>query len=123
MRFCVVCRNMYYIKLSDDDNSSLIYYCKKCGDESQTVTDENICVSKTHYNKKTQNVSALVNKYTKHDPTLPRIYNMKCPNVDCPTNEETNTECEIVSLRYDTENMKYLYICKTCDCTWKNSEY
>ena len=123
MHFCRVCNNMYYIKLADDEDCSLIY-CKKCGDENALLNEDSICVSKTYYNKKGQDVSTMINKYTKHDPTLPRIFNMKCPNKDCDTNQEgSEVSPEIVSLRYDNDNMKYLYICKHCDFTWKNTDY
>ena len=124
MNFCKVCNNMYYIKLADDEDSSLIYYCKKCGDETSLLDEDSICVSKTYYNKNGQDVSTMINKYTKHDPTLPRIFNMKCPNKDCDTNQEgTEKKAEIVSVRYDNDNMKYMYICKSCDFTWKNTDY
>ena len=31
MKFCDVCENIYYLKISDEDKS-LLYYCRKCGD-------------------------------------------------------------------------------------------
>ena len=54
MHFCKVCENMYYIRLKDDDSNSLIYYCRKCGNEDDTLgaTLNNICVSKTSIKKK-----------------------------------------------------------------------
>jgi aspartate carbamoyltransferase regulatory subunit len=57
------------------------------------------------------------------DPTLPRIYNIRCPNTACKTNEEgEKTPAEVIYMRYDDENMKYLYICTTCDTTWKTDD-
>jgi aspartate carbamoyltransferase regulatory subunit len=65
----------------------------------------------------------MINKYTKLDPTLPRMHNIDCPNVGCTTNKEGSTEkTEIVYLRYDDANLKYLYICTTCDTTWKTND-
>ena len=56
------------------------------------------------------------------DPTLPRIYNMKCPNGECKTNKkEDNKEqqaTEIIYIRYDDDDLKYVYICPTCDTNW-----
>ena len=124
MNFCRKCNNLYYVKLSSDDDTSLIYYCVKCGDENSNLNEESICVSKTYFTTKEQQIGSFINKYTKDDPTLPRIYNMKCPNTDCETNsDETGKKCEIVSLRYDNINMKYLYICYECDFVWKNTDF
>jgi len=124
MNFCRECNNLYYVKLSSDDDTSLIYYCVKCGDENSNLNEDSICVSKTYFTSKEQQIGSFINKYTKHDPTLPRIYNMKCPNSDCETNsDESEKKCEIVSLRYDNINMKYLYICYECDFVWKNTDF
>ena len=71
-----------------------------------------------------ENTSIILNKYTKFDPTLPRLNNIKCPNVDCVTNKEDNpADPDVVSVRYDNLNVKYLYICSHCDFTWKNSNF
>jgi DNA-directed RNA polymerase subunit M/transcription elongation factor TFIIS len=61
----------------------------------------------------------MVNKYTKYDPTLPRKNNMKCPNEHCTA---TESKSDIIYLRYDDENMKYLYICADCDFSWKTDD-
>ena len=60
----------------------------------------------------------MVNKYTKYDPTLPRKTNMKCPNEKCGDTPNP----DIIYLRYDDENMKYLYICSGCNFTWKTDD-
>jgi DNA-directed RNA polymerase subunit M/transcription elongation factor TFIIS len=121
MNFCQNCNNMYYVKLSKDNDSTLVYSCRKCGDENTNLSEDSICVSKTYFKSNEQNLESFVNKYTKYDPTLPRIYNMKCPNTECETNsEESEKVCVIISLRYDNINMKYLYICNECDYVWKN---
>lgn len=123
MNFCTVCNNIYYIRLAKDDESSLIYYCRKCGNEDTNLNEDSICVSKTYFTAKQQELSNSINKYTKFDPTLPRIYNIKCPNSDCDTNiEDSGKKTEIVSIRYDNINMKYLYICSECDYVWKNTD-
>ena len=33
MHFCKVCQNLYYIKLTGENEDDLIYYCRNCGDE------------------------------------------------------------------------------------------
>jgi DNA-directed RNA polymerase subunit M/transcription elongation factor TFIIS len=109
---------MYYIRINADDSNKLIYYCRKCGNEDTTITATNICVSKTQIKKTEQSFNHIINKYTKFDPTLPRIDNILCPNTDCPTNTK-NKEREIIYIRYDDVNMKYVYLCSDCDNIWQ----
>ena len=54
------------------------------------------------------------NEYTKLDPTLPRIYNVRCPNGKCATNAENASKpAEVIYMRYDDANLKYIYICSS----------
>ena len=51
MHFCEKCGNMYYLKILNEDDDQLLYYCRKCGNNSNNpVTSDNaeLCVSKTH---------------------------------------------------------------------------
>ena len=124
MHFCSKCDNMYYIKISDEEVvNTLIYYCRNCGNEDSVVTSENIVVSKTQLSRTEQKYGNVVNKYTKLDPTLPRINTIKCPNPTCKSNVKQNeTEREVIYMRYDDINMKYVYICAVCDTVWKTDE-
>jgi DNA-directed RNA polymerase subunit M/transcription elongation factor TFIIS len=131
MKFCVKCDNMYYISIDNANDDQLIYYCRFCGHKDEHLTEEGVVVLKTQYKKNEQKFNHMVNQYTKLDPTLPRIYNMKCPSAECPTNNSSGsasasasstTPCEIIYLRYDDDNMKYLYICTTCDTSWKTDD-
>jgi aspartate carbamoyltransferase regulatory subunit len=60
-----------------------------------------------------------VNQYTKLDPTLPRINFLPCPNAACENHEENETR-EIIYVRYDNQQMKYIYICAKCDTVWES---
>lgn len=132
MRFCANCNNMLYLQLMSDKVAQLNYYCRSCGaveDHAHTVADQGICVLNTQFKKGEQRFNHIINRYTKLDPTLPRIYNIKCPNGQCKTNEEDATalaeetrETEIIYMRYDEDNMKYLYICVACDTIWKTDD-
>ena len=123
MKFCEKCDNMYYIGISADDHNKLTYYCRLCGNKDETITEEGVCVLDTQFKKGEQKFNHIINEYTKLDPTLPRIYNMKCPNVECKTNhEEYKKPVEVIYMRYDDDNLKYLYICVECDSTWKSGE-
>lgn len=121
MHFCSNCSNMYYIRINSDDPNKLVYYCRKCGNEDKLLAIENVCVSKTQVKKSEQSFGHIVNKYTKLDPTLPRISNILCVNPDCITNTEDKPR-EIIYIRYDDANMKYIYLCSDCDTIWKTNE-
>lgn len=121
MHFCSNCSNMYYIRINADDTNKLVYYCRNCGNEDKLLAVENVCVSKTQIKKNEQTFTHIINKYTKLDPTLPRIKNVLCPNPDCATNTK-EAEREIIYIRYDDTNMKYVYLCSTCDTVWKTNE-
>lgn len=118
MHFCSNCGNMYYIRIDSDNNNLLVYYCRHCGNEDKHLSTENVCVLKTQIKKSEQSFSHIINQYTKLDPTLPRINNVLCPNANCKTNTE-KAEKEIIYIRYDDTNMKYVYLCSTCDTVWK----
>ena len=121
MHFCNNCENMYYIRINEDDPNKLVYYCRHCGDENANLSIENVTVSKVQIKKSEQSFNHIINKYTKLDPTLPRINTILCPNIDCETNTK-NKEREIIYIRYDDTNMKYIYLCSCCDTVWKASE-
>lgn len=193
MHFCAKCDNMYYIRIGaagsagaapggDDigaspqpkqDTTSLYHYCRNCGHEVKI--EKTICVSKLQLKRTAQSYSNVINKYTKLDPTLPRIYNIKCPNSQCKSNpsiaeaasamkmkmkmkqratttgggleegEEEEEEAyedldvapdagnftfsareleprEVIYIRYDEVNMKYVYMCTVCDTVWNTAQ-
>ena len=120
MHFCTNCENMYYIRINADDTNTLVYYCRNCGNEDKLLSTSNVCVSKTQIKKSEQSFNHIINKYTKLDPTLPRINNILCPNLDCATNK-SDKEREIIYIRYDDTNMKYVYLCSECDTVWQTN--
>ena len=133
MKFCTECQNMYYISIDEANINNLTYYCRFCGNKDDQVAKEGVVVLKTQYKQSEQKFNHMVNKYTKYDPTLPRKTSMKCPNELCndqsaaaATATATATAAaagsDIIYLRYDDENMKYLYICSNCNFTWKTDD-
>ena len=119
---------MYYIRIRDDIQNdvnsetfnSLIYYCRKCGDEDKPEQNSNVSVYKRQIKKTNQTFNNIINQYTKLDPTLPRINTVLCPNNNCDTNnKEKSVEKEIIYIRYDDINMKYIYLCSFCDTVWE----
>ena len=129
---------MYYLKIMDNDANSLIYYCRNCGHENTTLTAENVCVSDTQVKRSEDQYVHIVNEYTKYDPTLPRINTIDCPNSKCPSNDngdadakanpdakvdpDAKVEREVIYIRYDDTNMKYMYVCAICNTNWKNDK-
>ena len=61
----------------------------------------------------------LLNEFTHLDPTLPHVKNIKCPKQDCPSNIE-GKERDVIYLKYDKENLKFLYICNVCHINWRS---
>lgn len=122
MKFCNNCSNMLYISISETDGNSLTYYCRNCKFVDHEIGEDGVCVLNTQLKKGEQRFNHIINRYTKLDPTLPRIYNMRCPNVACKTNVDEVESPEIIYMRYDDENMKYLYICVECDAIWKTDD-
>ncbi len=59
-----------------------------------------------------------VNKYLRYDPTLRRIKDplINCPNENCNAPDDKK---QVIYIKYDNKNMKYLYVCEHCGETWK----
>ena len=121
MHFCTNCENMYYIRLDSDDGHKLIYYCRKCGHEDTTITSENMCVSKEQIRRGEQRFSNMINEYTKLDPTLPKVQNVLCINDECISNKKSDDKVDpdIIYIRYDDTNKKFIYMCCHCESVWK----
>lgn len=113
MKFCKNCDNMYYLSVTEENMDKITFYCRNCGDTQDNET-EMIC----YKSSQTVEISENINRYTKLDPTLPRIQKMHCPCAECPTNTENVTQ-ETILIRYDHSKMKYLYLCSICDFSWK----
>jgi hypothetical protein len=116
---------MYYIKVEDDDCNKIIYYCRHCGDTNNTLLNAGQCLLKENISKNENKFNISINKYTKLDNTLPRINNIKCPNKICLSNGDhfSTNEREIIYIRYNEQNMKYLYLCSHCDHSWTTEKY
>jgi DNA-directed RNA polymerase subunit M/transcription elongation factor TFIIS len=124
MKFCKECENMLYIRLLAEDSNKLIYYCRNCGNSYDEIGEDNICVLNTNISSQEKAYLQDINEYTKLDPTLPRTKNIKCPNQSCPSNssdDSTQKKNEVIYLRYDDVNLKYVYICTHCDQIWKTN--
>jgi hypothetical protein len=109
---------MYYIAINNEKADELSYYCRNCG-HIDTDIEGGSCILNTEFKKGKQHFDHIVNKYTKLDPTLPRIHNLPCPNKECPTNSlDKKIPREVLYMRYDDNNLKYLYMCCECENIW-----
>ena len=116
MRFCGVCDNMLYIRL--DEAGKLEMYCKNCSFVVQPDPGEqsSMCVfSSTAAGADRNEYRQFMNKDIKHDPTLPRVRHLRCPNAKCTSSDKDR---EVIYLKYDSPNMKYLYFCCACETFW-----
>ena len=122
MKFCKVCDNMYYISIDARDSNKLAHYCRNCGDIDNDESNTEVqYVLNTRLKKEQKKFHHIINKFTKLDPTLPRVHTLPCPNEACSTNatdEADRTSRDVLYIRYDEENLKYLYMCTTCNHTW-----
>ena len=117
MKFCEKCDNMYYLQLSPDNENQIIYKCRNCGNEDSEIQNKDLCVLSYNKEKKSDYLK-YINEYTKLDPTLPRINSIKCPNQECICNKDETVENEVIYIRYNDEDMKYVYTCAKCDFIW-----
>lgn len=121
MKFCNICENMYYIKIDDDNQNNLNYYCRKCGNIDKNYTKENITVNKTDLKESNKEINYILNEFTVLDPTLPRTNKILCINSECPTHTNKEIKNEIIYIRYDEINIKYVYLCSVCKTNWKSN--
>ena len=126
--FCPDCGFILFLKknLDKDDNiidtryeqNSLLNYCKNCNYQTE-FNHVNTLVFNKKYGDTYQVENKIQNDYLIHDPTLPRISNIDCINSSCISNSG-EVEKEIIFIKFDEDNMKYLYLCKHCKASWTN---
>ena len=115
MKFCNLCHNFAYIKLDDDNH--LQYHCKNCDNIIQNTETNSVCITENNFTSDEANYKQYINKYLKHDPTLPRVNNIQCVNPKCTKKDDE--ENEVIFVKYDFIHMKYMYHCTYCDHFWK----
>ena len=114
MKFCQ-CGNMFYVSVNEE--KKLVYYCKSCNTKEVKQTNESELIISDNKIDDSIKYSQYINKYIKFDPSLPRVNNIKCTNDKCSNKDDTKSE--VIFIKYDTMNMKYLYYCCHCDHFWK----
>jgi len=91
--------------------------CRNCGHVEQE--EKGSLVSEILVKERTsEGYKILLNEFTRQDPTLPHLKTMKCPREDCKSNT-SSVENDVIYIKYDPENLKYLYISNVCREHWK----
>lgn len=119
VHFCEKCE--YMTELLTEDDGVLIHSCNVCGFKELTNKDDKYIYELSN---EEFDLSEIINSndYKTHDVTLPKISkngSIKCVNADCGSHNDSNSQ--ITYFKYDSENMKYLYMCDHCGQTWKTS--
>ena len=113
--FCPVCK--YYLYL-DQNDKTLRRICRNCGFQEEDKKG-GLILEIDLKEKTSEGYKILMNEFTKKDPTLPHVNTIKCPNAGCGSNT-SGKEKDVIYLKYDTVNMKFLYICNVCDTQWRS---
>lgn len=132
MHFCSNCDNMMHVRISVNDSDeaevvaqgAMAYVCPHCGEKKEYGDggeQQSLVYSKNYDIASTFIDSEIINEYTKYDPTLPTIDIIPCANERCPSNEDPENHLrDIIYIRYNVSDLKYVYMCRKCNTTWKS---
>lgn len=115
MQFCDVCRNLMYMRLNERGRPSL--HCRACGNTQPVDLTEGLAVpvfTKAFVDASSQ----FMTPHIESDPTLPHVNNIPCPNKACT--KPADAPSDVMYMKYDHRNMKYVYHCVHCKTFWKN---
>lgn len=90
--------------------------CRNCGWEEEAKSGAVLEIDLKE--KTSEGYKILLNEFTVHDPTLPHVNTITCPNEDCPSQQ--NGDKDVIYIKYDAVNLKFLYICTKCNTQWKS---
>jgi hypothetical protein len=91
--------------------------CRNCGhqqDEKAGLVMETVIDDED-----TEAYLVYINENTKDYPGYPHTDTLQCPNQSCPS-RHAQAKPDVVIIRYDTKNLKYVYLCAVCDTHWRN---
>lgn len=140
MKFCPTCR--YYMVLevkhtpkdAEDEaaaeeesvagekptcSDKLYRTCRVCGYQEEEEKG-GVILAIDLQEKTSEGYKVLLNEFTKFDPTLPHVSNIVCRNDECRSRTGA-AKPDVIYIKYDAVNMKYLYICNVCDVRWKSA--
>jgi hypothetical protein len=115
IKLCSDCNNLMDFCLDIDKNP--LYLCTRCNKKDVNFKLDDTIIK---FNKELCLKEIINNNSFLHlDKTLPKLNNdnIKCINTECPTINEKNN---ITYIKYDEENIKFIYICNVCGQKWSN---
>ena len=109
---------------NDNEDKLLIYYCITCGNIKEY--NKNTIINPKLYHQNYQIDKSYItfnNELLCSDPTLQKVTDpdIVCPSFTC--SHLKKDEQNIIYYIYDTDNMKYLYICSHCKVLEKLINY
>jgi len=117
---------MLYLSLHAQDEKRLMYHCKNCAHEVDVREEESkygsqgsrtAILGKNYIDDETK-YQQFVNPNIKYDPTLPRLNTIECVNPEC--NKPHGKDNEVIYVKYDHTNLKFMYYCCFCETFWKS---
>lgn len=121
MEFCKNCNNMLDVKVNnEEDIPKLTYVCKHC--DNVEISTSNVATQVYEIDVMNDNTSYMqyMMPHLKHDATLPRTDKIACTNPKCPTTKDESLKQEVIYIKYDKVNLKYLYHCIHCQTFWRS---
>lgn len=124
MEFCNECNNYLITKIAnadeeDDVNKILKYECTNCGYSKNVMSDNNlVCVYSNNYRNNKLKINNINTSNLEKDPTIPRIKNLKCPQINCGSYKDMQND--ILFITIDEDTMTYMYKCNVCNYKWTN---
>lgn len=137
MQFCPTCDNKLHMEIGQlnavpsspkDFSTPLTLYCKHCSykrvvDQSASNKDASDtfdpCMYRSNYSSNHPlYYSTVVNQYTFDDPTLPCLSEGACINDKCVSRTDSTVDPEILYVRYNDQDLRFLYLCRHCRKCW-----
>lgn len=115
MKFCPKCENYLYM---DTKTDKLLRICRTCG-YSEEDTQGGLAMETIVQERTSEGYKILLNEFTRQDPTLPHVRTLPCPRQSCPTNIKGEPR-DVIIIKYDAQNLKFLYICNVCGEQWRS---
>jgi DNA-directed RNA polymerase subunit M/transcription elongation factor TFIIS len=100
------------------EGDALVYNCRVCS-YNEKDTNGGMIMEINLQEKESESYKLLINEFTVDDPSNPHTNMIKCPNADCPSVKGAK-ESDVVYLKYDQVNLKYVYICTNCKTSWRS---
>lgn len=127
---------MYVTTTTEGDDAAskvkMTFYCRCCGNKDDSGNDDSRSILVFQDTKvdassapsRRINVASdarmytqYMSKYIKFDPCLPRVKDIECPN-GSKCKRPKGADNEVIYIKYDPTNLRYMYVCTHCDHFW-----